>query len=209
MTSSFMLNSIYQNLPIQRTGEVEMRIEELPRVKLRELTLADAEDRYQWCNDKEVTKHLNMPEKYPPFSLEETETWIRMCINKTNGYEQRAIITEQGKHIGWIDLKNMDKFNKHAELGIAIGDKNYWGKGFGAAAMKEMLLWGFTELGLNKIWLRVEIDNEKAIKSYKRMGYIEEGILRQDRLRNGVFVDRLRMSILKSEFLTYFSIEGN
>jgi RimJ/RimL family protein N-acetyltransferase len=54
---------------------------------------------------------------------------------------------------------------------------------------------------LNKIWLRVEIDNEKAIKSYRKMGYVEKGILRQDRLRNGEFVDRLRMSILREEFV--------
>ncbi|OIU71762.1 GNAT family N-acetyltransferase [Rossellomorea aquimaris] len=178
-----------------------MKIEQLPLVKIRDLTLEDAEDRYQWCLDKEVTKHLNMPEKYPPFSREETRNWIKMCINKTNGYEQKAIVTEEGTHIGWIDLKNIDKLNKHAEIGIAIGEKAYWGRGYGLAAMKEMLQWGFNELGLNKIWLRVEVDNDKAIKSYLRMGYVEEGILRQDRLRNGEFVDRVRMSILRSEFL--------
>jgi RimJ/RimL family protein N-acetyltransferase len=178
-----------------------MNTEQLPLVKIRDLTLEDAEDRYQWCLDKEVTKYLNMPEKYPPFSREETRNWIKMCINKTNGYEQKAIVTEEGTHIGWIDLKNIDKQNKHAELGIAIGDKAYWGRGYGLAAMKEMLQWGFNELGLNKIWLRVEVDNDKAIKSYLRMGYVEEGILRQDRLRNGEFVDRVRMSILRSEFL--------
>ncbi|MBB4825523.1 RimJ/RimL family protein N-acetyltransferase [Sporosarcina luteola] len=173
----------------------------LPRVVLRELTRNDAEDRYQWCLDKEVTKHLNMPEQYPPFSKEETIKWIEMCMNKTNGYDQKAIIDQDGNHIGWVDLKNIDKLNKHAELGIAIGDKKYWGKGYGLAAMEEMIDYGFNELQLNKIWLRVEIDNEKAIKSYKRMGYVEEGILRQDRLRNGVFVDRLRMSILKEEYI--------
>ncbi|PFA69131.1 GNAT family N-acetyltransferase [Bacillus sp. AFS015802] len=178
-----------------------MKTPQRPTVSLRELTYDDAEDRYQWCLDREVTKHLNMPEKYPPFSLEETRAWIDMCINKTNGYEQKAIMTDDGKHIGWIDLKNIDRLNKHAEMGIAIGDKAYWGKGYGLAAMREMLQWGFEELGLNKIWLRVEIDNEKAIKSYRKMGYVEEGILRQDRLRNGEFVDRLRMSILREEFV--------
>ena len=172
----------------------------LPIVKLRDLTLDDVEDRYQWSLDKDVIKYLNMPEKYPPFSREETKNWIEMCINRANGYEQRAIITQQGKHIGWVDLKNIDRTNKQAELGIAIGDKNYWGKGYGLSAMKEMLSWGFNELELNKIWLRVDVDNEKAIKSYRRIGFVEEGILRQDRLRNGEFVDRLRMSILKSEF---------
>ena len=177
-----------------------MNIDTLPKVKLRELSLEDVDDRYQWCLDKEVTNHLNMPEKYPPFSREETRKWIEMCINHTNGYEQKAIITEDGKHIGWIDLKNIDNLNKHAELGIAIGDKRFWGKGYGLSAMNEMLLFGFKELQLNKIWLRVEIDNKKAIKSYERIGYTEEGILREDRFRNGEFVNRLRMSILKCEF---------
>ncbi|WP_077622341.1 GNAT family N-acetyltransferase [Sediminibacillus massiliensis] len=173
----------------------------LPKVMLRELTLEDVEDRYQWCLDREVTKHLNMPDKYPPFSRNETKKWIQMCMDKTNGYEQKAIITDNGIHIGWIDLKNIDRLNKHAELGLAIGEKSYWGKGYGLSAMKEMLQWGFNQLQLNKVWLRVEVDNEKAINSYRRMGYVEEGILRQDRLRNGLFVDRLRMSILKNEFL--------
>ena len=173
----------------------------LPYVILRELQLDDVEDRYQWCLDKEVIKHLNMPNKYPPFSKDETRKWIEMCINRTNGYDQKAILDNANNHIGWTDLKNFDHLNKHAELGITIGDKNYWGKGYGLAAMNEMLKYGFNQLHLNKIWLRVEIDNENAIKSYKRIGYIEEGILRQDRLRNGEFVDRLRMSILKSEYL--------
>lgn len=172
----------------------------LPKVRLRDLLMEDAEERYNWCLDREVTKHLNMPDKYPPFSLDETRNWISMCMDRSNGYEQKAIIAEDGNHIGWVDLKNIDRLNLHAELGIAIGDKNYWGRGYGLAAMKEMLVFGFNELGLNKIWLRVEVDNERAIKSYKRMGYIEEGVLRQDRLRSGEFVDRVRMSILQSEF---------
>ena len=175
-------------------------MDKLPHVTLRELRLSDVEDRYHWCLDDEVIKYLNMPEKYPPFSREETKSWIEMCIKKTNGYEQRAILDQDGRHIGWVDLKNFDCLNKHAELGIAIGDKRYWGKGYGLSAMREMLDYGFTYFDLNKIWLRVEMDNEKAIRSYIRIGYVEEGILRQDRLRKGVFVDRLRMSILKEEF---------
>ncbi|WP_409252765.1 GNAT family N-acetyltransferase [Bacillus sp. SCS-153A] len=178
-----------------------MKTNTLPEVTLRDLTPDDVEDRYRWCLDVEVTRHLNMPNKFPPFSREETRQWIDMCISRSNGYEQMAIETGDGIHIGWVDIKNIDKLNKHGELGIAIGDKSYWGKGYGLAAMKAMLQYGFTHLELNKIWLRVEVDNEKAIKSYRRMGFVEEGILRQDRLREDGYVDRLRMSILKDEFL--------
>lgn len=83
-----------------------MRALELPNVRLRELTLADAEDRYQWCLDKEVIKYLNMPSTYPPFSKKETEEWIKACMDKTNGYHQKAIMTKEGKHIGWVDLNS-------------------------------------------------------------------------------------------------------
>lgn len=172
----------------------------LPEVKLRELKLEDAADRYKWCLDKEVTRYLNVPDTFPPFTMEETENWIQKCTDKTNGYEQKAILSGNGKHIDWVDLKNIDTFNKQAELGITIGNKDFWGKGYGAAAMKAMLLWGFQELSLHKIWLRVDIDNLQAIKSYKKSGFIEEGILREDRKRGNGFVDRLRMSILRSEF---------
>ncbi|GGP09150.1 GNAT family N-acetyltransferase [Oceanobacillus neutriphilus] len=174
----------------------------LPEVKLRELMLEDAEDRYKWCLDKEVTKYLNVPDTYPPFTMEETKNWIQKCMDKSNGYEQKAVLTGDGKHIGWIDLKNIDTFNQQAELGITIGNRDFWGKGYGMAAMERMLQWGFRELYLHKVWLRVDIDNQRAIKSYKRSGFVEEGILREDRKRSDGFVDRLRMSILQAEFLT-------
>ena len=172
----------------------------MPNVYLRDLTFDDVEDRYNWSLDKEVTAYLNVPDKYPPFTREETKQWIEQCINKSNGYEQKAIITEDGLHIGWIDLKRFDQINQHAEVGIAIGNKDYWGKGYGKAAMLKMLAYGFNHFHLNKIWLKVDIDNSKAITSYKSIGFKDEGIMRQDRYRQGIFIDCLRMSILKSEF---------
>ncbi len=73
------------------------------------------------------------------------------------------------------------------------------GKGYGQSAMMAMLEYGFKTLILNKIWLRVEVDNKQVIKSYKRAGDVEEGILRQDRYSDE-YIDRLNMSILKQEF---------
>lgn len=59
----------------------------IPVIKLRELTLDDVEDRYQWSLDKEVTKHLVVPDQYPPFTRDETKRWIEMYIHRGNGYE--------------------------------------------------------------------------------------------------------------------------
>ena len=171
----------------------------LPKVTLRDLILDDVEDRYIWSLDKEVTKYLAIPNKYPPFTREETKGWIEMCIDGSNGYVQKAILTEDGIHIGWVDLKNFDKINKNAELGITIGNREFWGKGYGASGIIAMLEIGFEEFDLNKIWLRVDSDNTSAIKCYKMIGFINEGILREDRFRNNNFIDRLRLSILKNE----------
>lgn len=172
----------------------------LETVFLRELQLEDAQDRYKWMLDSEVTQHLNVPDKYPPFTIEETEKWIDSCINKSNGYIQKAIIVSN-IHVGWIDLKNFDHVNKNAELGVAIGNKEYWGKGVGTEAIKQMLRFGFEELDLIKIWLRVDSDNVKAISSYNKIGFMNEGMMRMDRYRKGEFIDRLRMSMLRSEFV--------
>ncbi|MBC6973125.1 GNAT family N-acetyltransferase [Bacillus sp. Xin] len=172
----------------------------VPVIVLRELTLDDIEDRYQWSLDKEVTKHLVVPDQYPPFTRDETRRWIEMCMNRENGYEQRAIVTGDGVHIGWVDLKNFDTTNKNAELGIAIGRKEYWGRGYGFAALHRMLQIGFYEFGLEKVWLRVDADNVKAMRSYEKAGFVCEGIMRNDRLREGVFINRYRFSMLKEEY---------
>ncbi|WP_410982898.1 GNAT family N-acetyltransferase [Bacillus cereus] len=172
----------------------------VPVIRLRELSLDDVEDRYQWSLDTEVTKHLVVPDQYPPFTRDETKRWIEMCMSQENGYEQRAIVTGDGVHIGWIDLKNFDTTNKNAELGIAIGNKEYWGRRYGVAALYSMLQIGFYEFGLEKVWLRVDADNVKAMKSYEKTGFVCEGIMRNDRLRQGGFINRYRYSMLKEEY---------
>jgi RimJ/RimL family protein N-acetyltransferase len=182
---------------IEQKGEMLME----RKVILRDLEDTDVQDRYNWSLDREVTKFLVTPEKYPPFTIDETYQWISICKSHGIGYYQKAIITEDGTHIGWVDLKNFDKVNKNAELGITIGNKNYWGKGYGRLAIEEMLEIGFKEFVLEKIWLRVDCDNIKAIKSYEKCGFIREGIMRKDRLREGKYISRIRYSILKEEFI--------
>ena len=80
----------------------------VPFVQLRELTLDDVEERYQWSLDTEVTKHLVVPDQYPPFTREDTKRWIEACINRKM-VMNKSITAENGIHIGWIDLKTLIK----------------------------------------------------------------------------------------------------
>ena len=81
---------------------------------LKDLAFEDVEDRYNWSLDQEVTKYLSFPDKYPPFTKQETLEWIKLCMSHENGYFQKAVHTEKGLHIGWVDLKNIDQTNKNA-----------------------------------------------------------------------------------------------
>ena len=81
-----------------------------------------------------------------------------------------------------------------------IGEKNYWGQGFGTETTSLMLELGFNTLNLQRITLRVFADNERARNVYRKLGFVEEGRLRRDRFFDGEYCDTIMMSILREEW---------
>ena len=86
-------------------------------------------------------------------------------------------------------------------MGIVIGEKNQWGKGYGQDAIRTLLTFVFGEMNLNRIYLRVYADHALAINAYRKCGFVEEGCLRQGVYSEGRYHDMLVMGILKQEFL--------
>ena len=86
------------------------------------------------------------------------------------------------------------------EFSIFIADKELWGKGYGTEALHAMLDFGFGELPLERIWLKVNSDNARAIASYTKAAFVKEGVLRHDRRHRGRFVDTVLMSLLREEW---------
>ena len=83
-----------------------------------------------------------------------------------------------------------------ANLVIFIGDDSSLGRGIGTEAAKLMIHYGFNELGLHKIFLRVLADNERAIKSYEKVGFTKEGFFRDEVYINGTYHDLIYMAII-------------
>ena len=90
--------------------------------------------------------------------------------------------------------------DRWGEIGILIGDKEFWNRGYGTDATRALVRWGFDGLNLNRIWLRVYEDNARAIRCYEKVGFRIEGRLRQDRFRDGRYLDTIIMAILRDEF---------
>jgi RimJ/RimL family protein N-acetyltransferase len=170
-------------------------------VRLRAVELDDLDRYLAWVNDPEVVQYLATQAAHPVSRVQEEE-WIRQAVKQTRPPEiTYAIETLQdGTHIGSVSLHHVGHTAHHSDLGVLIGDKTYWNRGFGTDAITTMLHHAFEDLNLNRVSLEVHDDNGRAIACYRKCGFIEEGRLRQDRYRHGQYADTIVMGILRDDF---------
>jgi RimJ/RimL family protein N-acetyltransferase len=164
---------------------------------LRALEHDDLARFVRWINDPETRRFLAM--RFP-LSMTEEEEWWENLPNRKNDHIF-AIEAEDGTHIGNIGLHSVERENRRAMIGIMIGEKGYWGQGYGTDAIKAMLGWAFNYLNLNRVYLTVYAYNERAIRSYEKCGFQHEGTMRQARYADGQYHDELMMGLLREEFL--------
>ena len=120
------------------------------------------------------------------------------------GIEIRTIEPEGGNQpwrlIGNCSFMDLNWTVRSAEVGLFIGDKSCWNKGYGTEVMRLLLGLGFETLNLNRIFLRVDAANKGGIRAYEKAGFIHEGSFRQGVFQNGEYRDLLFMSVLRSEW---------
>jgi RimJ/RimL family protein N-acetyltransferase len=100
--------------------------------------------------------------------------------------------------IGFIALNNINYIHKICALGIVIGVQEAQGKGFGEEALRLIIGYAFNTLNLNKISVEVVAFNKKALSIYKKLGFIEEGRLKQQFYADGVYSDVIMMAVFKN-----------
>ena len=166
-------------------------------VRLRALESTDLERAYTWINDREVTRYLTA--RYP-LSRADEERWLNDRPANSVAGVRLAIETKDGVHIGNLDLHRVFPEDSKAGLGIMLGEKDYWSKGYGTDAIVTLLRFAFEEMNLHPVWLHAFEYNERAIACYKKCGFREEGRLRQHHYTEGRYWDSVVMGILREEF---------
>lgn len=159
----------------------------------------------RWINDPEVTDMLG--DFRFPISKGKELDWLEGHMSNSDSTHVFTVLTKNGEPIGNIGFNRMDYQNSYAVLGIMIGEKGFWGKGYGTDAIKTLLRFGFQELGLNKIELAVDVLNERAISCYKKCGFVVEGRLRKNRFYKGKYCDEFCMGLLRDEWETIYRKE--
>ncbi|CAN5569287.1 GNAT family protein [soil metagenome] len=169
-------------------------------VTLRALTPEDYARMTEFKNDVEVELLGGGTPPRPQTLTMVTEFFDELVKNKENlGFAIEA----DGKFIGDIGLFHLDRISGTAEVGIGIGDRDYWGRGYGRDAMSLIVEYGFTIQNLRRIWLETHATNERAIRSYSAVGFVEEGRQRQHVWLGGRYVDIVLMGLLREDWQSY------
>jgi RimJ/RimL family protein N-acetyltransferase len=167
------------------------------KVILRPMKQEDVARQHEFNQDVEI---FGLDCGYPrPVTLESTRSFWEGRM-KFDGDFATFAIEADGKYIGNIGLMNLRDRNGNLELGIGIGDRAYWGRGYGRDAIKVMLHYGFHYLGVRRIALTTNAKNERAIRCYLACGFVEEGRPRKVLWIEGEYVDLVNMSILYEEW---------
>jgi len=161
----------------------------------------DAEAMARWTRDAEYGRLLDtdpaMP-RSPARAKEDIQKWMENDDPTSYGFMIRTLADD--KLIGFVGLSGISWSNGNSWVGIGIGERAYWGRGYGTDAMRVVLRFAFQELNLHRVSLTVFAYNERAVRSYLKAGFHEEGRTRELMLREGVRHDVIEMGILRQEW---------
>lgn len=164
--------------------------------------IEDAERWAQWDNDLEVTIPLG-DEAYDPMPLDKERESLAEAI-KRKAHLFDIVDSATDTLIGRCMLFDINHVDRAAMLGICIGEKAYWSKGYGEESINLLLDYAFNLLNLNSVMLGTFAFNERAIRCYKKVGFKEIGRRRQGRIIAGQAYDCVLMDILAAEYTSVY-----
>jgi len=169
------------------------------QVYLRPLEREDLTTRYlSWLNDPEITRYMESG------TFPTTARDLEKFYDEVTGSRNQVILAiadkKSDQHIGNAKLGPIQWVHRSATFGIMLGDKKFWGKGIGLEATRLMVEYGFTRLNLRRIDLGVFAEHHAAVRCYEQAGFKVEGRMRECLFRDGKYLDRLYMALLRSEY---------
>ncbi|MDP9237017.1 MAG: GNAT family N-acetyltransferase [Chloroflexota bacterium] len=169
-------------------------------VNLRARELGDAPASTRWASDEELLRLMG--DRYQQ-SFAATEASVRSYVAKPLSFDEPrfAIETKDGRHIGGMRLFNMSAEDRRARLAILIGEPEYQSRGYGSDALRTFMHFVFEEMNLNRLDLDVFAFNARALATYRKLGFVDEGRRRGAQYSRGAYHDVIIMSMLRDEWL--------
>lgn len=162
-------------------------------IYLRLMGAEDTEDIIRWRNTDFVRSNFIYQK---PFTRAGHENWISNMIDTGKAVQFMICGKMDGKAVGSVYLRDIDRDHHKAEYGIFIGEKDALGKGYGTEAAKMMIEYAFNEEGLHKLMLRVLAENKQARRSYEKAGFVKEAYLKDEVFLEGRYKDVVYMAVI-------------
>jgi RimJ/RimL family protein N-acetyltransferase len=168
------------------------------RLYLRPPTKEDVPYLLRWMNDQEVSQYLAA---FLPFMEADELEWLdRIHKNKESDVVFVIVDGRTKKPIGLMGIHRINWKDRTATTGAVIGEKSYWGKGYGSEAKMLVLNYAFNTLNLRKIASRVIAFNKRSKAYSEKCGYKVEGVLKQELFKNGRYHDSIMMAVFKKDW---------
>lgn len=164
-------------------------------MKIRRINTSDLVARVDWMNNPMIYRTMHF---VPPISLENTKKWYESNLNNNKRFDA-VFEDEGGQLVAFGGLTNIDYSVRKAEFYIFV-NPNMQGKGIGTAATKMLCKYGFDILQLHKIYLFTNASNKGAKKTYEKVGFVLEGVHREENIIAEKYEDRLYYGLLAKEF---------
>lgn len=172
------------------------------RIMLREYRSEDFSSIRAWVNDEATTRWMSTRFWPPQTDVDTQEFLSRMLQSSHNAYNFVIADAQDESYIGQLDLFRVDWRLRQGEIGMVIGKSELRGQGYGQEALELMKRFAFDNLGLERLELEVHMDNQNAVRCYRKAGFTLEGVKRHAFWANGCFGDVGIMSILRQEYVS-------
>lgn len=168
------------------------------RLYLREVRPEDVNDTYyRWMNDPEVTRYLES--RFFPNDMESLCDYVRQQNGNRNCAFLAIILKENDRHIGNIKLGPIDWIHRLADIGIILGEKDTWGKGYASEAIGLVVKLAFSRMNLHKLTAGYYALNKGSERAFGNNGFVVEGVRKKHRFCEGVYTDTVILGLVRDE----------
>lgn len=166
------------------------------RLCLRPIDVEDVTENYvNWMNNPKVNQFLES--RFQPWSKDNLTEFVKRNYEDQDTLFFAIIWKKQKQHVGNIKLGPINRQHAFADIGLVIGDIDFWGMGVATEAISMLVDYALTELGLHKLTAGAYEPNIGSVKAFKKAGFTVEGVKKSQYLFNKDYVDEILLGFTR------------
>lgn len=158
-------------------------------IYLKILSSEDIGQNYlNWMNDPEITQYLES--RWKSYNISDLQNFVGKINESNSEFIFGIFLKSDNIHIGNIKIGNINQIHRYGDIGLIIGERQCWGKGYATDSIILATKYAFEELNLNKIIAGMYVNNIGSYKAFIKAGYTEVGVFKNHVFFKGKYIDQ-------------------